>query len=360
MFENKITPNWQEFISCIKREKSPDRVHFIELFLDEEIKATIAKQFHLIDDINTETANWQLIREIRVNRFLGYDYVRQGIDNIPMVMNNTTVTDTAKLAKISGRRYVNESVGPITTWEEFEKYPWPDVEKFTTQNLEWYSDNLPDDMCVIGSGGLGHYFEWMSFLMGYETLCYALFENRELVQAIVDKTREITIASMDKILQFERVKVIWGSDDLGFRSGPLISPADLREFVFPGHRELAEISHKAGRPYLLHSCGKLDTVINELIDDVKIDGKHSFEDVIESIIDCKQKYGNKIAVLGGVDVDFLCRANIDEIRTKVREIVSICQPGGGFCLGTGNSVANYIPIENYLAMLDEGRKCYPK
>lgn len=32
-------------------------------------------------------------------------------------------------------------------------------------------------------------------------------------------------------------------------------------------------------------------------------------------------------------------------------------PGGGYCLGTGNSVANHIPTENYLAMLDEGRRC---
>ena len=29
---------------------------------------------------------------------------------------------------------------------------------------------------------------------------------------------------------------------------------------------------------------------------------------------------------------------------------------GGYCLGTGNTMANYIPIDNYLAMVDEGRK----
>ena len=359
MFDNKVVPNWQDFIACIKREKCPDRVHYIELFLDNEVKDAIAKRFHLLDDVSSDAPFWHLIREMRVNRFLGYDYVRQGIDNIPMVMNSTSVDDTAILAKSTGSNYVNESAGPITNWDEFEKYPWPNVEKFTTLNLEWYSKNRPDDMCIIGSGGLGHYFEWMSFLMGYETLCYALYEDRKLVQAIVDKTREITLASMDKILQFDKVKVIWGSDDLGFRTGPLIGPADLREFVFPGHRELAEISHGAGRPYLLHSCGKLDSIMDELIDDVKIDGKHSFEDVIESITDCKKHYGDKISVLGGVDVDFLCRASEDEIRTRVRNIVEICQPGGGFCLGTGNSVANYIPVDNYLVMLDEGRKCYP-
>jgi uroporphyrinogen decarboxylase len=40
----------------------------------------------------------------------------------------------------------------------------------------------------------------------------------------------------------------------------------------------------------------------------------------------------------------------------VRETLSVCQPGGGYCLGTGNSVANYLPVDNYLAMLEEGRK----
>lgn len=29
-------------------------------------------------------------------------------------------------------------------------------------------------------------------------------------------------------------------------------------------------------------------------------------------------------------------------------------PGGRYALGSGNSVANYVPVQNYLAMLDEG------
>jgi uroporphyrinogen decarboxylase len=35
----------------------------------------------------------------------------------------------------------------------------------------------------------------------------------------------------------------------------------------------------------------------------------------------------------------------------------VCLPGGGHCLGSGNSIANYVPLDNYLAMIDEGR-CY--
>jgi uroporphyrinogen decarboxylase len=94
----------------------------------------------------------------------------------------------------------------------------------------------------------------------------------------------------------------------------------------------------------------------DLIDDVRIDGKHSFEDVIEDVVTAKHRYGDRIALLGGIDVDFLCRADEAAIRHRVRNTLRACQPGGGYCLGTGNSVANYIPLDHYLAMLDEARK----
>ena len=143
---------------------------------------------------------------------------------------------------------------------------------------------------------------------------------------------------------------------MGFRSGTLISPKDLREFVLPGHALMARLAHKAGRPYLLHSCGNLDAIMPDLIDDVQIDARHSFEDTIETVVEAKVRYGDRIALLGGIDVDFLCRADEDAVRRRVRDTLARCQPGGGYCLGTGNSVANYVPLDNYLAMLDEGRR----
>jgi len=164
---------------------------------------------------------------------------------------------------------------------------------------------------------------------------------------------------VERLLQFERVKVIWGSDDMGFRTGTLISPNDLREFVLPGHKLMAQKSHAAGRPYLLHSCGNLKAIMEDLIEDVQIDAKHSFEDTIESVIDFRLRYGHRIAALGGIDVDFLCRADEEQIRARVRETLEACMPGGGYVLGTGNSVANYIPLRNYLVMLDEGRRLAP-
>ena len=198
--------------------------------------------------------------------------------------------------------------------------------------------------------------EFLSGLMGYGTLCYALFDRRDLVAALSRRLLEIYRVILRRILQFDRVKLVFGSDDMGFRSGTLIGPDDLREFVLPGHKAMADMAHAAGRPYLLHSCGKLDAVMDDLLDDVGIDALHSFEDTIKTVEQTKARYGHRIAVLGGIDVDFLCRSGEDAIRSRVRATLRKCQPGGGYCLGTGNSVANYIPLDNYLTMLDEGRR----
>jgi uroporphyrinogen decarboxylase len=270
-----------------------------------------------------------------------------------------TISDTAGLQRESGRNFVNEHRGPITTWREFEAYPWPDPQAASTHSLEWYEANLPDDMCVIGSGGFAHFAEYLTWLMGYESMCYALYDQRDLVAAISQRLFALYEVCIQRMLQFDRVKIIWGSDDMGFKTGTLIGPHDLREFVLPGHKLMAKMSHAAGRPYLLHSCGQLGAIMEDLIEEVGIDALHSYEDTIWTVVEAKAQYGDRIAVLGGIDVDFLCRATEDQVRQRVRDTLVQCQPGGGYCLGTGNSVANYIPLDNYLAMLDEGRRFSP-
>jgi uroporphyrinogen decarboxylase len=222
--------------------------------------------------------------------------------------------------------------------------------------MDWYSEHVPEDMCIIAGGLFGHFAEYLTWLMGYETLCYALYDQRDLVQAIADRILALSVATMKHTLQFERVKIVWGSDDMGFRSGTLISPADLREFVLPGHKRMAQMCHDAGRPYILHSCGNLSTIMEDLINEVRIDGRHSYEDTIELVTIAKQRWGNRVALLGGIDLDFLCRGTEEQVRRRVRDTLDTCMPGGGYCLGTGNTVANYVPLENYLAMMDEGRK----
>jgi uroporphyrinogen decarboxylase len=154
----------------------------------------------------------------------------------------------------------------------------------------------------------------------------------------------------------DRVVALWMGDDMGFRSGPLISPAHLRRYVFPYQKEIASIAHEQGRPFLLHTCGNLEVVMEDLINEVGIDARHSFEDAIQPVENFSEHYGKRIAVIGGVDVDLLARGSQEQVRARTRQILEACAPSGGYVLGSGNSITNYIQPENFLAMLDEGRR----
>lgn len=355
-FTRMVAPNWHGLVDSVMRTGTPDRVHFIELFLDMEVSEAIAERYGVLEGLDRSDPFFPERREVAIQSFLGYDFVRCSLRGMDMPLHYAHTGDTAALARRDGRRYVDEHTGPVTTWEEFERYPWPDPEAATARSLEWYEEHLPEGMCVVGSGGFAHFAEYLTWLMGYETLCLALCEQRDLVAAITQRLVDMYRVFLKRLLAFDRVKIIWGSDDMGYRGGPLISPGDLRCFVLPGHALMAEMSHAAGRPYWLHACGNLGLIMDDLIDDVRIDAKHSFEDTIERVTEVKDTYGRRIALLGGIDVDFLCRASEAEVRRRVRTTLEKCLPGGGYALGTGNSVANYIPLDNYLAMLDEGRR----
>jgi len=351
-----VEPDQDAFMRCLARDGTPSRVHNIELFLDGEVSQAVWERFGLSVPRSADTFDSAMRRYVAIQRFLGYDFVRCGVEDMPWPMNRETTADTAALARAGGRSYIDEHRGPITSWAEFEAYPWPDPARAGTRALEWCEHNLPDDMCVVAGGGFGHIAEHLIWLMGYETICYALYDDRDLVRAISDRIVAVFAEVMRLVLQFPRVRATWGSDDLGHRSGTLLSPSDTREFILGGHKLMAQMSHAAGRPYMLHSCGNLAAIMDDLVDDVRIDAKHSFEDTIENVMDAKDTYGARIALLGGIDVDFLCTASPDAIRRRVNATLDKCMPGGGYCLGTGNSVANYIPLESYLVMLDAGRR----
>ncbi len=350
-----ITPNWEGLLDNILRKGTPDRIYNMELFQDPQIRDAIADRYGLADGLSRDDAHYEEKKYIAVQRFSGFDFTRVGLAVLDMAFRRDTVDDTAALKKHSGRNYMDEHVGPITDWESFEKYPWPDpTTADATRDLEWYQENLPDDMCMV-SGTMSHFCEFLTWLMGYESLCYALYDNRDLVKAISRRILEFHTQGMKVYLQFDRIKFIFASDDMGFKGGLLFSADDMRELVLDGHRQMAAMAHAAGIPYLLHACGNLNEIYDDLIHTVKIDAKHSFEDTIEDVRQLKNTIGKEIALLGGIDVDFLCRESATAIRERVRKTLDTCHPGGGYCLGTGNSVANYIPLDNYLAMLDEGR-----
>src|SRR5699024_1246021 len=135
-------------------------------------------------------------------------------------------------------------------------------------------------LIVWSNGGV---LENVISLVGYENLCFMLYEDRELAADIFREVGERLFEYYVECLRYDGVGAVICNDDWGFNSQTMLSPNDLREFVFPYHKKIVAYAHKCGRPAILHSCGNLDEVYDDIIDDMKFDGKHSYQDVIEPV-----------------------------------------------------------------------------
>jgi uroporphyrinogen decarboxylase len=357
----KPDPDYERLLKALRRQGDPHRVPFLELFADREVIAAalgepvIAGETEQTPEggtrVNQEALDKLLDQKIRFWHRLGYDAFWQGaILELPNMLTLES-DDTAALPR-DKRSWVDERAGTITNWADFERYPWPRPADADLYPMEYVARHLPEGMAIVAS--TGGVLEPVMWLMGYETFALAIYDQPDLIQAMFDKIAEIFAPLARTLVQMDRVVALWMGDDMGFKTGTMIAPDHLRKFVFPIQKQIAQIAHEQGLPFLLHACGNLEAVMDDLIDDVGIDALHSFEDVIEPVESFASRYGDRIAVIGGVDVDLLGRGSEDQIRARTRQVLEACAPGQGYVLGSGNSIANYIPVRNFLAMVDEG------
>jgi uroporphyrinogen decarboxylase len=355
--------NFNRLLKVLKREGEPDRVPFYEHFADDEVVEAVTGK-PMTKMLASEKPNIKAYMETLVEFYvkLGYDYVPF---EIGLKLPRTNVLQAKDIAYLSRgvRVWPDEQRGTIESLDDFEKYPWPDpYEAMDLSYFETLKKVLPDNMGVVG-GASGGVFEHVSWLMGLANLCKAVYLDKKLVEKMFNRVGSLILAVDEEIVKGGYVGALRMGDDLGYKTATFVPPKLLRRFAFPWYRSCVELAHKNGLPFVLHSCGNIympdetgRSVMDDLVEDVGIDAKHSYEDAIMPACKVKEKYGDKVAVLGGVDIDKLARLSESELRRYVRDTINRCALGGGYALGSGNSIANYIPVQNYLAMLDEGLK----
>jgi uroporphyrinogen decarboxylase len=235
--------------------------------------------------------------------------------------------------------------------ETFESYPWPDPEAGDYSPLERTAAILPEGMKLVVSGYEG-VLETVIALAVFDRLCLMLFENPDLAGELFDAVGSRLLRYYEIVSAFETVGACIANDDWGFKTQTLLSPDNLRRYVFPWHRRIAEACHGAGKPVILHSCGNLAEVMDDVIDVLGMDGKHSYEDAVCPVEEAYRKWGERIAVMGGIDMDFLATRTPEEIRRRATGLLRLSDQAGGLAVGSGNSIPEYIPAENYCAMAE--------
>jgi uroporphyrinogen decarboxylase len=283
-------------------------------------------------------AGWR--KHVRAFLAAGYDY--------STVMGSDLAFPAGK--RPSERTVSLNEGAVITDRATFQSYPWPDPDGCDSSLLDLLADELPKGakLIVWGPGGI---LENVIRLVGYERLCLLLADDPALARDIFDAVGSRFIRYYEICAQFDTVGALISNDDWGFKTQPMLSPADLRRYVFPWHKRIVEVIHAAGKPAILHSCGNFDQIMDDVIDGMRYDGKHSFEDAILPVEQAYEQYAGRIAVLGGIDMDFMCRSSPQDVRRRSGEMLARSAGRGGYALGTGNSVPEYVPQENYFAML---------
>ncbi len=324
------------------RESEPDVVPFYELFADNEIVSAVTGK--------------AVTEESLVEFFykLGYDYVTVW----PWISYATKSNKVEDKLRLSGtREFADENNGTIENRHDFNSYNWPDVNEESTACIDVFAPMLPYGMkMILTTRGV---FESVMFLMGLVPFSYALSEDEQLIYDMF----ETVGAKQYKLLKtcfekhdLKKIGAVALCEDMGFVQATFLPPEIMRKYAFPWMKKYVDLSHQYDLPVIVHACGNLEKVMDDLIDYVGFDAKHSFENKILPITEAKARYGNRIALMGGVDINFLSTSSEEQVKEYVESMLPICMKGGGYALGTGNSVANYIPLENYLAMLDVGKE----
>lgn len=251
--------------------------------------------------------------------------------------------------------------GAIKTMKDFEKYPWdlvPEIffDKYST-DFSILSEVMPEGMKVVGGPGNG-VFECVQDIVGYTELSYISVDDPILYDLLFSKAGEMIYKIWKKFLkEFSHIIAVCRfGDDLGFKSATLLSPKDIKSRIIPQYRKIISLIHSYNKPFLLHSCGRIFDIMDDLIDIAEIDAKHSNEDQIAPFPYWIEKYGNRIALFGGIDTDVLCQYSESQIKKYVKDIIKQSRGCCGFAFGSGNSITDYVPVNNYIAMIESARE----
>ena len=250
--------------------------------------------------------------------------------------------------------------GVIQTWEDFERYPFDEIPAIYRQRYDEQfralAETLPPGMKAVGGVGNG-VFELIQDLVGYMDLCYMSEDDPELYAALFARIGKMSLTIWEDFMKThsDAFCVLRFGDDLGFKSNTLISAEDIRTHVIPQYKPIIDLVHSYGKPFLLHSCGNIFNVMEDLIA-AGVDAKHSNEDQIAPFPVWVERYGDRIGIFGGIDTDALCRLPKPEMKEYISEVVAKSKGHGGFAFGSGNSIPPYVPVEQFLTMNEAVRE----
>lgn len=339
---------WDQIRTVLLRQGEPDWVPFIEGGLDESHKRRVLGRpvRSLEDDLEVARRVGQPFLVVSIGLHTD-DAVREAMATTNVEMEDDRIGQRGW--KQGSRRYwAHGTVGAIRSDADFEAFPWPSPDEIDLSLLDHADRILPADVKVEFAVGKVFNLGW--WLMGFDTYAYAMVDNPGLIQRLHAKIAGIQAGVVERALEHPSVGLVWHADDMAYRTGLMVSPRLFREQIFPAYARMNAMCKQRDIMTVFHSDGKVDDLIDDIIA-AGFDGFNPIEPVAMDIRALKERVKGRLSLIGNVDLSYtLTRGTPAEVEEEVRELIRDLAPGGGYALSSANSVPEYVPWPNFVAM----------
>jgi uroporphyrinogen decarboxylase len=343
-------PDINRFLTALRREE-PDRVPLSEFLMDPPVKEAFIGR-HVGNSL-IGTDDYDVEADVAFWHAAGYDYIHLAPWYLHLFPEGWHVAQgvysTYSEAPVD-KAWMEEHQGTIRSKQDVERYPWPDTSQVQYDHIQRALDSLPPGMgLTTGTWGI---LETSRQLMGFEGMALALYDSPGLVEAVVERIGSFLFEVFRRAASIPGVSALWLADDLAHADGFFFAPDFYRRVLFPWFKRYGEVAASTNMPLIYHCDGVIWDIIPDLLD-CGITALQPIEPKAMDIVEVKRKWGDHLALIGNIDLGHaLTLGTPQEVEAEVRQRIRELAPGGGYCVGSSNSIASYVPLANYRAMIE--------
>lgn len=185
--------------------------------------------------------------------------------------------------------------------------------------------------------------EWM----GTEGVCYAWYDMPELMHEMMEFIADFTIELSKPMLEKVVPDYVFINEDMAMKNGPLLSPSQYREFIFPHMKRLCDFYKSKGVPYVVVDTDGNSEPLLSMLMDAGVDAIWPMERASQdqNPMDLRKKYGKDLRLWGGVDKRELAKGIVD-IENHLASLVPMVE-AGGFIPTVDHLVPPDVPLANF-------------
>ena len=248
---------------------------------------------------------------------------------------------------------------PLADDAAWASYPWPDGD--AAHFYAGVEDRFPKTREKYASTGIFMLlFERMHALCGFENVLADLLVDRPRMEELADRIVAFDLAVIRRMAAVSkgRFDVFSFTDDWGTEQALFISPALWRDFFQPRYKIIFDACHAAGWDVWMHSCGKVNAIIGDLID-IGLDVINLQQPRALGIEEIGRQFAGKICFMSLCDIQHtLPFKSAAEIRAEAKLLLECWgTEDGGFVLSDyGDGAAIGVSDSTKRIMLDAFRE----